>query len=75
MSGLACTIEHPVAGKIRTHGFALGPSDYGSEMTPAPLNGQHTIEMLALYGIAEEEIVGLLNQGVVRSISKRTADV
>ncbi|MDR5837576.1 CoA transferase [Caballeronia sp. LZ034LL] len=67
-SGIARTVEHPVAGSIRTHGFALGPSDppAGAE-TPAPVTGQHTLDMLGLYGFDEDAIATLLNAGVIRA--------
>jgi crotonobetainyl-CoA:carnitine CoA-transferase CaiB-like acyl-CoA transferase len=65
--GLAQTIEHPIAGPMRTHGFALGPSDrQGAPDLPAPLTGQHTLQVLEKYGFAESEIAGLLNAGVIR---------
>jgi crotonobetainyl-CoA:carnitine CoA-transferase CaiB-like acyl-CoA transferase len=65
--GLAQTIDHPGAGSMRTHGFALGPSDSPSAPDlPAPLIGQHTLQMLQQYGFADSEIAGLLNAGVIR---------
>jgi crotonobetainyl-CoA:carnitine CoA-transferase CaiB-like acyl-CoA transferase len=65
--GLAQTIEHPIAGPMRTHGFALGPSDrQGAPDLPAPLTGQHTLQVLEKYGFAESEIAELLNAGVIR---------
>ncbi|MFL9865445.1 CoA transferase [Paraburkholderia fungorum] len=67
-SGMARTVEHPTAGTLRTHGFALGPSDKPvEEELPAPLTGQHTVEMLKLYGIQDDEIADLLNAGVIRA--------
>lgn len=66
--GLPQTIHHPVAGPVRTHGFALGPSDRpAAPDLPAPLTGQHTLQMLERYGFADSEIAGLLNAGVVRT--------
>lgn len=65
--GLAQTIDHPLAGRLRTHGFALGPSDNPTAPDlPAPLTGQHTLQTLQQYGFAESEIAGLLNAGVIR---------
>ncbi|SAK74342.1 formyl-CoA transferase [Caballeronia hypogeia] len=65
--GLAQTIDHPVAGTMRMHRFALGPSDRpAAPDLPAPLTGQHTLQMLGRYGFAESEIAGLLNAGVIR---------
>lgn len=65
--GLAQTIDHPVAGPMRTHGFALGPSDHPvAQDMPAPLTGQHTLQILERYGFGEAEIAGLLDAGVIR---------
>lgn len=67
-SGIARTVEHPTAGTLRTHGFALGPSDNPvKDERPAPLAGQHTVEMLKLYGIQDDEIADLLSAGVIRA--------
>jgi crotonobetainyl-CoA:carnitine CoA-transferase CaiB-like acyl-CoA transferase len=67
-SGIARTVAHPVAGRVRTHGFALGPSDAPApDETPAPMTGQHTLEMLGFYGIDEDEVAALLNAGVIRA--------
>lgn len=72
-SGLARTIDHPVAGRLTTHGFALGPSDGISKAeTPAPLTGQHTSEVLKYFGIDDDEIAELLNSGVIRARALRT---
>lgn len=67
-SGVARTIDHPVAGQVRTHGFSLSPSDNSRTAdTAAPLTGQHTLEVLRRYGINEDEIAELLNKGVIRA--------
>jgi crotonobetainyl-CoA:carnitine CoA-transferase CaiB-like acyl-CoA transferase len=69
-SGIARTVVHPEAGIVKTHGFALGPSDPPShDEVPAPMTGQHTLEMLALYGFEEDEVAELLNVGVIRAIA------
>jgi crotonobetainyl-CoA:carnitine CoA-transferase CaiB-like acyl-CoA transferase len=72
-SGLACTLNHPVAGRIRTNGFALGPSDSAQEHVDraAPLKGEHTLDALARYGISHDEIADLLNKGVIRACPSR----
>ncbi|MDR5827885.1 CoA transferase [Caballeronia sp. LP006] len=67
-SCIARTVEHPVAGRMQSHGFALGPSDSAPpDETPAPTTGQHTLDMLGFYGIEEEEIAALLSAGVIRA--------
>ncbi|MDR5761238.1 CoA transferase [Caballeronia sp. LZ035] len=75
-SGIARTVVHPVAGCIRTHGFALGPSDPPAcDETPAPVTGQHTLDMLGLYGFDEETIAALLNAGVIRAAAAHAGTV
>ncbi|MDR5817273.1 CoA transferase [Caballeronia sp. LZ033] len=75
-SGIARTVEHPVAGSIRTHGFALGPSDPpAGDETPAPMTGQHTLDMLGLYGFDEDAIAALLNAGVIRAAAAHAGTV
>lgn len=67
-SGLARTVNHPVAGVVRTHAFCLSPSDEPRDCgTAAPLTGQHTLAVLKQYGISEDEIAELLNSGVIRA--------
>lgn len=66
-SGIASQLDHPVAGRITSHGFVLGPSQQEHrEVMPAPLAGQHTVEVLRGYGMDDQEIATLLEQGVVR---------
>ncbi|AHB76618.1 CaiB/BaiF CoA transferase family protein [Pandoraea pnomenusa] len=71
-SGLAATMAHPVAGRIRTNRFALsaaeGAPDY--EDRAAPLNGEHTRDVLASYGVSQEEIAKLLDDGAIHQSSK-----
>ncbi|WP_345815746.1 CoA transferase [Paraburkholderia sp. PREW-6R] len=74
-SGLACTLDHPVAGQIRANGFALGPSDRAQDNADraAPLNGEHTLAVLARYGIEHDQIAELLDTGVIRAYPARPA--
>jgi crotonobetainyl-CoA:carnitine CoA-transferase CaiB-like acyl-CoA transferase len=74
-SGLACTLDHPVAGRIRANGFALGPSDCAQDRLDraAPLKGEHTLDVLARYGITDDEAAQLLNKGVIRACPSRPA--
>lgn len=73
-SDLSCEVEHPVAGRIRTHRFALGPM-HGSEdlPMPAPIVGQHTSEALSLYGMTDDEIEKLIRCGAVLDASAKAA--
>ncbi|CAG9192747.1 L-carnitine dehydratase/bile acid-inducible protein F [Burkholderia gladioli] len=70
-SGLSRMVDHPVAGRMRTIGFALGPSgtSRGQADRAAPLKGEHTIAVLERHGIGREEIDALLEQGVIHACS------
>ena len=73
-SGIDTSVDHPVAGKVRMPGFALAKADGSrAEDVAAPLVGQHSIEVLSEYGIADDEIAGLLNCGVIRNIAAQRA--
>jgi crotonobetainyl-CoA:carnitine CoA-transferase CaiB-like acyl-CoA transferase len=71
-SGIDSTVDHPVAGRVRMPGFALGPSDRASTTdTAAPLAGQHSVEALAQYGLSNDDISILLNSGVIRNVVRQ----
>lgn len=72
--GLETTVEHPIAGKVRMPGFALvRPGETREKDLPAPLVGQHSIEVLNEYGITDEKIASLLNCGVIRNAAAQCA--
>jgi crotonobetainyl-CoA:carnitine CoA-transferase CaiB-like acyl-CoA transferase len=65
-SGVAVEIDHPVAGRLRLPGFAIGDADAQSRQRRAsPLVGQHSLEVLAEYGVPQPEIDALLGAGVI----------
>ncbi|ODP32874.1 CaiB/BaiF CoA-transferase family protein [Pandoraea sp. ISTKB] len=68
-SGLASTMDHPIAGRIRTHRFALSAADdaTGHVDLAAPINGEHTRQVLQSYGISDAEIAELLDIGAIRA--------
>jgi crotonobetainyl-CoA:carnitine CoA-transferase CaiB-like acyl-CoA transferase len=71
-SGIDSTVDHPVAGRVRMPGFALGPSDRASTTdTAAPLAGQHSVEALTQYGLSNDDISILLNSGVIRNVMRQ----
>lgn len=59
-------LQHPEAGTTHAIGcpiqFSATPTD---SRLPAPLLGQHTRELLAEYGLADDEISALIERGVV----------
>ncbi|WP_218120532.1 CaiB/BaiF CoA-transferase family protein [Geodermatophilus sp. DSM 45219] len=66
--GMVQELEHPVEGRIRTLGIPakLGGTP-GSLRRPAPLQGEHTVEVLRELGYDQDRIDRLLAQGSVLS--------
>jgi crotonobetainyl-CoA:carnitine CoA-transferase CaiB-like acyl-CoA transferase len=64
---LVATLDHPVVGRYRTmtKPIAFGETP-GPAPTAAPIFGQHTDEILALYGYSAGEIAVLRERGIVR---------
>ncbi|MDA1279895.1 MAG: CoA transferase [Chloroflexi bacterium] len=57
-------LEHPTSGKIRNIGLAAKLYGTPGRITePAPILGQHTLEVLRTTGYSEAEIDALLNSG------------
>ncbi|OEU96000.1 CaiB/BaiF CoA transferase family protein [Streptomyces oceani] len=65
------TYDHPTEGRVTTPGFAfqLGGSPQSVDR-PAPVNGQHTREVLGELGLAEDALDRLEEKGVVHSASR-----
>jgi len=58
------SVEHPVAGSVKTIGLPVKFSGSpGGVFRPAPLLGQHTVEILAGIGYAGDEIEAMLKSG------------
>jgi crotonobetainyl-CoA:carnitine CoA-transferase CaiB-like acyl-CoA transferase len=58
--------DHPTEGRVTTPGFAFQLSGQPQEVyRPAPLNGQHTTEVLSEIGLTEDEIERLEADGAV----------
>jgi crotonobetainyl-CoA:carnitine CoA-transferase CaiB-like acyl-CoA transferase len=65
-SGVAIEIDHPVAGRVKLPGFAIGDSDAQSrQRRPPPVVGQHSVEVLADYGVPQDAIEWLVANGAV----------
>jgi crotonobetainyl-CoA:carnitine CoA-transferase CaiB-like acyl-CoA transferase len=57
--------DHPTVGKVRTTGFTVKFSESPQEIyRPAPLLGQHTLEILEELCYTKEEITGIINSVV-----------
>lgn len=64
-SGIEITVDHPIAGTMRTPGFALGDRE-ASASRPAPMIGQHSAAILEDFGLGPEEIAALMRSGAVK---------
>jgi crotonobetainyl-CoA:carnitine CoA-transferase CaiB-like acyl-CoA transferase len=61
-------IEHPKIGMMKTIGLPVKSSgDLTRIRKPAPLLGQHTQQVLREIGMSDDQVRGLLAEGVVRS--------
>lgn len=67
-AGLILDMEHPQLGQVRQPGspVRMSAADTGNAM-PAPLLGEHTVDVLRRLGYDDERIAGLLDSGVVRA--------
>ncbi|WP_072807239.1 CaiB/BaiF CoA transferase family protein [Rhodococcoides yunnanense] len=58
--------DHPTEGRVTTPGFAFRMATQPQEVyRPAPLNGQHSVEILAELGLSTTEIDELESNGAV----------
>jgi len=59
--------DHPVAGPVKALGLPIKFSDSpGGSVSPAPLYGQHTREVLLEHGFTAAEIAALAAQGAIK---------
>ncbi len=65
---MVTTVEHPTAGEVRmTRTPLIFPHVEGNDARPAPLLGQHTIEILRdVVKYSPEQIENLIAQGTVQ---------
>lgn len=61
-------IEHPKIGMMKTLGLPVKSSGALTQIRkPAPLHGQHTLEVLRTLGFSDAQVRGLLAEGVVKA--------
>lgn len=59
-------IDHPVAGKIKLNNTPVKLSDTAADVSvPAPVLGQHNVEIYAQLGYTEEELKKFAEEGVI----------
>jgi crotonobetainyl-CoA:carnitine CoA-transferase CaiB-like acyl-CoA transferase len=65
-NGAIVQMQHPVAGKVRMPGFAVGEGDAQAKVRrPPPTPGEHGREVLAEFGFSAREIDALVASGAV----------
>lgn len=64
--GLVVEHDHPVEGPVRQYAFPIRMTDFAFSIDrPAPMQGEHTAEVLAGLGYGPEEQARLKAEGVV----------
>jgi formyl-CoA transferase len=64
-TGTIVEVDHPKRGKYLTVGNPIKMSDSITEVTPSPLLGEHTHEVLTELGLSEAEIKSLHAEKVI----------
>lgn len=68
--------SHPSAGEVKTIGLPVKFSKTpGGIMRPAPLKGEHTVEILSELGLSDAEIQDLCNAGAAITLTEQTKSV
>ena len=65
-NGTIVEMDHPVAGKVRMPGFAIGDRNAQSRVRrPPPMIGEHSSSVLGEFGFSERDIAALLAAGAM----------
>lgn len=68
--------SHPSAGEVKTIGLPVKFSKTpGGIMRPAPLKGEHTVEILSELGLSDAEIQDLCDAGAAITLTEQTKSV
>lgn len=66
LNGYIMDVDHPVLGKIKTHGFPIRFSETPVKLERvAPQLGQHTDEVLGEIGYTPDELAAMRKEGVI----------
>jgi len=64
--GFITDVDHPVRGRMAVPGNAIRMSASPTDVTPAPLLGQHNVEVYGkLLGVSEADVAQLKRDGVI----------
>ncbi len=64
-SGTVVEVDHPTRGKHLTVGNPIKMSDSPTEVTPSPLLGEHTDDVLRQFGYSDDELAVLRAEKVI----------
>ena len=64
-SGTIVEVDHPVRGKYKTVGMPIKMSDSPVDITPSPLRGEHTDEVLRELGYGDQDMAALRSKNVI----------
>ncbi|MCR0981054.1 CaiB/BaiF CoA transferase family protein [Roseomonas populi] len=64
-SGIEVGFDHPVAGRVRMPGFAVGAPSPAPPRRPPPRCGEHSREVLRRFGFGESEIEALIAEKII----------
>jgi crotonobetainyl-CoA:carnitine CoA-transferase CaiB-like acyl-CoA transferase len=73
-NGAIVEMQHPGAGRVRMPGSAIGDRDAQSRVRrPPPMLGEHSREVLAVFGFGADEIDALVAAGAVLQKAEKAA--